>query len=380
MKLRVGIALFGLGVLFLVIAVGMPWYVAPAVTKLPYDLPKTTSVARATDARFLQISRVGDSVEIDIPQATLESTVEVLPNARQTADRLPKKLAGNAVVWDVYQTVKRTDRQEVISQYSTQLALFRVSGAAAPWNEQWLNEDGAAQTPIGNVTYSGQVYKFPFDTRKRDYQVFDRDLKRSLPAKYAGTETIEGIEAYRFEQRIENELLNTPQDSIATLLNRFTPEAANGQVFYSNTRTLWVDPMTGTYLKVREQQRKVLVSETGAETVLLDADFNSTKESIAGSVKTVKENRFKLNLIGLILPVAAAVLGLAALITGLLMVFRPARSAAVASESRTRPDDTLEMDQSGPLTDQVPPATHNWRSDDPTVPNPRQAPGGVEQH
>ncbi|HEX5597643.1 MAG TPA: DUF3068 domain-containing protein [Micromonosporaceae bacterium] len=378
MKLRVGTALFGLGVLFLVIAVGVPLYVAPAVTKLPYDLPKTTSTAQANNARFLQIAVVDGSVKIDIPQATLESTVEVIPNAKDTVDRLPKKLRGEAVIWDVYQTVKRTDRDEMISQYSTQLALYRVSGEAAPWKEQWLNEDGAEKTPTGNVTYSGQVYKFPFDTQKMNYRVFDRDLKRSLPAKYIGTETIDGIEVYRFEQRIVDEPLATPEESLTTLLGRFAPEATSGRLLYSNTRTLWVEPMTGTYIKVREQQRKVLVPDNGTETILLDADFNSTKESISNSLKTVRENRFKLNLIGVYLPFAAAVLGLAALVVGLLMVLRH-NTAAAAAPPRRDDDDTLEMSHSGPLTDELPSATHNWRTDDPTVPNPRQAPGEVEQ-
>ncbi|MBQ0903405.1 DUF3068 domain-containing protein [Micromonospora sp. U21] len=401
MKLRVGAALFGLGVLLLVFAAGLPFYVAPAVTKLPYDLEPTTSIAEAKDARFLKITATGSSVSIEVPQATLLSNVEVIPQPDDTKERLPKELKGDAVIWDVYQTVRRADNEDVVSQYSTELALYRISGAAAPWKDQWLNETGADETPVGNVSYSGQIYKFPFGTGKRDYQVFDRDLKRALPAKFTGTEKVKGVEAYRFEQRIENEALTTPESSLQTLIGKFAPGATSGQIVYSNTRTLWVDPVTGSYLNVREQQRKELRPNTGSPTVLLDADFNYTDETVSNSVKTAKDNRFKIGLISLWGPIAAGALGLLALVVGVWLVTRgnggnarhraaAAAAAPAADPAETRVDqepvrDTETAGQprteaaGGPLTDEIPPASTNWKSEDPTVPTQRPAPGEVEQ-
>ncbi|MGW5561010.1 porin PorA family protein [Micromonospora sp. NPDC003944] len=397
MKLRVGAALFGLGVLLLVFAAGLPFYVAPAVTKLPYDLEPTTSVAEAKNARFLKITATGSSVSIEVPQADLVSSVEVIPQPDDTKDRLPKDLKGDAVIWDVYQTVRRTDNQDVVSQYSTELALDRISGAAASWKEQWLNETGADGTPVGNVKYSGQIYKFPFGTDKRDYQVFDRDLKRALPAKFVGTEKVKGIEAYRFEQRIENEVLATPESSIQTLVGKFAPGATSGQVVYSNIRTLWVDPVTGSYVNVREQQHKELRPNTGTPTVLLDADFNYTDDTVSRSVETVKDNRFKIGLISFWGPIVAGVLGLIAVVFGVWLVTRPEGGTArhradpaVADPTPTRVDqepvrdpDTVEQPRpqpvGGPLSDEIPPASTNWKSEDPTVPTQRPAPGEVEQ-
>lgn len=400
MKLRVGAALFGLGVLLLVFAAGLPFYVAPAVTKLPYDLEPTTSVAEAKNAKFLKITRVGESVSIEVLQGDLVSSVEVIPQPDDTRDRLPEELKGDAVIWDVYQTVRRADTPDVVSQYSTELALYRISGAAAPWKEQWLNESGAEQTPVGNVNYSGQIYKFPFGTDKRDYQVFDRDLKRAVPAKFVGTEKIKGIEAYRFEQRIENEVLNTPEASLKPLLGRFAPGATSGQIVYSNTRTVWIDPVTGSYVNVREQQNKELRPDTGTATVLLDADFNYNDDTVSRSVETVKDNRFKIGLISFWGPIAAGVLGLIALVVGVWLVTRtndgaarhradpavapgadptqtrvdqePVRDAETAEQPRTEP-------AGGPLTDEIPPASTNWKSEDPTVPAQRPAHGEVEQ-
>ncbi|MBM0205496.1 DUF3068 domain-containing protein [Micromonospora sp. STR1s_5] len=398
MKLRVGAALFGLGVLLLVFAAGLPFYVAPAVTKLPYDLEPTTSVAEAKNAKFLKITRVGDSATIEVQQGDLTSNVEVIPQPDDTRDRLPEDLKGDAVIWDVYQTVRRTDSPEVVvSQYSTELALDRISGAAASWKEQWLNETGADGTPVGNVKYSGQIYKFPFGTDKRDYQIFDRDLKRATPAKFVGTEKIKGIEAYRFEQRIENEVLATPESSLQTLVGKFAPGATSGQIVYSNIRTVWVDPVTGSYVNVREQQHKELRPNTGTPTVLLDADFNYNDDTVSRSVETVKDNRFKIGLISFWGPIVAGVLGLIAVVFGVWLVTRSEGGTArhraepaVDDPTPTRVDqepvrdtDTVEQPRpqpvGGPLTDEIPPASTNWKSEDPTVPTQRPAPGEVEQ-
>lgn len=397
MKLRVGAALFGLGVLLLVFAAGLPFYVAPAVTKLPYDLEPTTSVAQAKNATFLKITRVGESATIEILKGDLTSNVEVIPQPDDTKDRLPKDLKGDAVIWDVYQTVRRTDSEVVVSQYSTEFALYRISGAAAPWKDQWLNESGADQTPVGNVKYSGQLYKFPFGTGKRDYQVFDRDLKRAIPAKFTGTEKIKGVDAYRFEQRIENEALATPESSIKPLLGTFAKGATSGQIVYSNIRTLWVDPVTGSYVNVREQQHKELRPDTGTPTVLLDADFNYTDDTVGRSVATVEDNRSKIGLISFWGPIAAGVLGLIAVVAGVWLVTRPnggsARHRAEPAEvdpTPTRVDQEPVRDEEtvqqprpqpvgGPLSDEIPPASTNWKSEDPTVPTQRPAPGEVEQ-
>ncbi|MEU8388906.1 DUF3068 domain-containing protein [Micromonospora sp. NPDC048843] len=397
MKLRVGAALFGLGVLLLVFAAGLPFYVAPAVTKLPYDLEPTTSVAEAKNARFLKITATGSSVSIEVPQGDLVSNVEVIPQPDDTKDRLPAELKGDAVIWDVYQTVRRTDNQDVVSQYSTELALYRISGAAASWKDQWLNETGADGTPVGNVKYTGQIYKFPFGTDKRDYQIFDRDLKRATPAKFVGTEKIKGIEAYRFEQRIENEVLATPESSLQTLVGKFAPGATSGQIVYSNIRTVWVDPVTGSYVNVREQQHKELRPNTGTPTVLLDADFNYTDDTVSRSVETVKDNRFKIGLISFWGPIVSGVLGLIAVVFGVWLVTRPEGGTArhraepaVDDPTPTRVDqepvrdtDTVEQPRpqpvGGPLSDEIPPASTNWKSEDPTVPTQRPAPGEVEQ-
>lgn len=377
MRYRViGAVLFGIGVLFLVFAAGLAFIVAPAVTKLPYDLEPSASVAEAPGARFLQIKKVGDDIVVNVNQATLESITKVTPNRKVTAD-LTGDLDSSAVVWTVGQTVRRTDTTELVNAYSAELALDRVSGEGLLWERQWLDESDGVKS---EVNFEGQVYKFPFRTEKKDYRIYDRDLRAALPARYQGTETIEGLEVYRFEQVIADQEQKVDQGRMAVLLGRFAEGATTGEIVYSNTRTVWVEPLTGSYLKVREVQHKVLVPDSGSQTVLLEATFEYTPDTVKASAERARDSRLQLQLVGLYGPIGLALLGLAAIIGGLLLARRAER---VYGQPRHRADDEVSAEDTtaahGPLTDELPPATHNWQPDDPTVPEQRSWPGEVER-
>ena len=331
MKRLVGAALFGLGVLLAILAIGLPMYVAPTVSQLPYDLERSTSVAEASGAQFLQIKSGKATVET----GALRTTVEVLPRAARTKDKMTGKLAGNAVVWEVFQAVRRIDNEELINAYSTELALDRRSGAATDWNEAWL-KDGTELPP----NYAGQVYKFPFGTEKKTYQVYDRDLRRALPAEFKEETTIDGVRAYRFEQVVPEQQVTVAESSVKLLLSQFAPGATSGQVFYRNTRTFWVEPVTGSYLDVRDQPHKELRPDVGSPTVLLDADFRYTKDTVTASADRAAENAQKISLITFWAPVVLGVLGLVAIVVGVLLVLRGPREVS-ARHRQPEPDQAL---------------------------------------
>lgn len=349
----VGAVLAGIGALCLAVAVGLPLYVAPAVTKLPYDLKPCVpgkevkgclkpSVVEAHNAQYLQIKVDGQTVDINVKTGTLRTTVEVVPQAKLTAQQLKdKKLAGDSVIWDVFQSVK-TDTGELISASSTELALDRVSGAAVNWPGQWINEDGT-NTPI---QYSEQVYKFPFNTEKRDYKIYDTDVRAASTAAFQGVETVGGVETYHFVQQIPETPVTVSKDSLSALIGRYAPTATSGSVVYRNTREVWVDPATGSYIKNREQPHQEFVPNVGSPQVLLDADFVSTPETIANSAASAKDNGSQLRLVNLYGPIGAGILGVVLLIVGLVMG-RP-RRAAPAHAAPAPADDAASFDETLP--------------------------------
>ena len=296
MKLRVGAALFGLGVLLLVFAAGLPFYVAPAVTKLPYDLEPTTSVAEAKNARFLKITATGSSVSIEVPQGNLVSNVEVIPQPDDTKDRLPEDLKGDAVIWDVYQTVRRTDNQDVVSEYSTELALYRISGGPP------------VEGPVAQRDRGGRHSGRQREVRRPDLQVPVRHRQARLPDFRPRPEAGRSGEVRRHREdqghrdvplraAIGQRGAGHPGEQHPDAGRQVRARRPSGQIVYSNIRTVWVDPVTGSYVNVREQQHKELRPNTGTPTVLLDADFNYTDDTVSRSVETVKDNRFKIGLI-----------------------------------------------------------------------------------
>jgi hypothetical protein len=178
------------------------------------------------------------------------------------------------------------------------------------------------------VTFTGQLYKFPFGTEKKTYQYFDRDLRKALPMEFQGTETIKGLETYRFQQVIPETPLNFAADRLTGLLGTFAKGATSGQVTYSNTRTIWVEPVTGTFIKVQEQQRKTLTPNTGAPTGLLDGNFVYTDQTISNNVSSAGNTKSQVLMISRNLPIGLAALGAVLLILGLILVTTGRRSAA----------------------------------------------------
>ncbi len=326
MRSRVtGAVLCGLGVLALVFAAGLAFFVGPRVERLPYDLERTQSVAEAPNATFLQIS----NGEVAVNRADLRSTITVQPDTRATAD-LEGDLDGEAAVWLVGQQVIRTDTNDLISAYSTSLALDRKTAEALPWEGQWLDTGNERQS----VDYSGQIYKFPFGTQKKTYQIFDRDILATQPANFVKTEEINGLETYQFTQEIRGGRQQVPADRLAALLSALVPGSTTGEIVYNNTRSVWVEPTTGQYIKVQETQQKTLVGNNGQSAEVLNAVFTYTDDTIARSADTAASNRQLLQIVTMWGPIALVVVGLILLVVGLMLIARrtPGRHAGPTEE------------------------------------------------
>lgn len=325
MRSRVlGAAALALGVVALIFAGGLAFVVAPTVKQLPYDMKLTESVAEAPNATFLQIT---DGVA-KVNAGNLRSTVTVNPDADATA-KLEKPLAGKAMVWLVGQEVMNTDTNQLVSAYSTALAVDRKTGAAQTWDKQWLDTGNRE-----SVNYSGQIYKFPFGTEKKTYPIFDRDILETRPANFVKTEQIEGLETYQFTQEIRNETQKVPTDRLTALLGQLQGGATSGRIQYDNTRTVWVEPATGQFIKVQELQKKSLVADGRPPVQLLDASFTYTDDTIRKAAATAKDNRQKLSMVSVWGPIGIAVVGLILIGLGVMLARRPSPAGAATPTQR----------------------------------------------
>jgi hypothetical protein len=341
MRRFLGAVLAGIGAVLLVLAIGLPTLLAPAVSQLPSTLQickpgsRTDPAgcvpsydAKATGATYLQFQ----NGEAHINTGDLIDSVEIVPQTEKTAAAIANgTLDSDAMIWDVYTTTKDSAGVKV-AQTSSEVALSRKTGAAVPWSGQFLADDSQS-----TVQFSGNEYQFPFNARAKDYPVFDDNTHTTFLAKYTSTDNIDGLDTYHLVMHIPSQQIGLPESSMSVLLSLFAPKATGGKLMYTDDKELWFDPNTGALVKFRDHQTKTLVADDGTQKTLLDGDFKSVDSETAQFVAYAKKNDQRLQLVGVFAPIGFAVVGLIVLIVGLVLL----RTPAAARPDATAWDDNL---------------------------------------
>ena len=322
MKRVLGIVLLGVGVALAVFAAGLRFYVAPLAINIPYDLEPSTTIAEARNATYLGVSTGRPSVET----GTLRSATYVVPQPGLTRDELTGDLDGSAVVWDVYSQISDTSSGNVITASEQQIALDRKTGAYADWDGASVDGDSAS--------FTGHSYKLPFNAEQRAYPFWDDQLGEAVDIEFVAVEEVSGLQAYRYEQTIDETEIAYNPDTLALLRGAF---GGSGDVFYSNTRTIWVEPVTGQFLDVREQPNLEFRPGRGDPVTLLSGDFSYTEQTKAEAANTVSSNRDEIMLVNSTLPIGAGAGGLVLLIIGVVLIATsgPRRSAGEPAATPT---------------------------------------------
>lgn len=173
-----------------------------------------------------------------------------------------------------------------------------------------LAEDDQAKYVGANASpHSGLINKFPFDVEKKTYPFWDSILKDAVDAVFVGEEEVNGLKTYKFNINV---------------VDRPAEIASGVQGKYSDDKTMWIDPLTGSIIKQAEKQVRVLPDGSAA----LDMDLAFTDAQVQANVDDAKTNGGKLGLVGK-LPWIAGLLGLLSL--GLGMLLGRGRDEAVAT-------------------------------------------------
>src|SRR5262245_36857401 len=129
MKRRVAsAALFGLGLLCLVVAAALAWLIVPSQSQYPFDTQPPDVVLAAPDATFVQAKTLDNGdVQVAVQHGGLTSRTGIKPDF-DAAAKLTGDLAGKTLIWNVYQATDRADNGEPINRAETRIALDRKSG------------------------------------------------------------------------------------------------------------------------------------------------------------------------------------------------------------------------------------------------------------
>ncbi|WP_216692822.1 DUF3068 domain-containing protein [Dietzia psychralcaliphila] len=229
------------------------------------------------------------------------------------------------------------------------------------------NADDSA--PTGFVR-NGLQYKFPFDTEQGNYDYFDASTFTTNPISFVGETTVGGVEAYEFRQELGPiDMWSSIRDHFAAISDGYDPAVESvlasyrregmtaGQWgmegdperevdmrrFYTNTRTVYVNPDTGQIVNGSESIFQFFAEDQDeAEAFFNDAAgmeaekaeptrtavrFESgwNEETKEQTQATAQESADTLNTFGRVLPAVLGVLGVLALIGGILLGVRGGR-------------------------------------------------------
>lgn len=185
---------------------------------------------------------------------------------------------------------------------------------------------GEGKPDVPEDTYGTTAYtvKLPFGTEREidgepaTYDFFDQTSGQAFPITYTGTETIDGLEVYRFEGGID-----------PIVLDQQFGELEGTRTGYENKgRTVLVEPVTGSIVSIVTSPVSSIVAPDGTQTVALEvtAPLTPTADTIAERVAEAQDSKSSANLISFTLPLILGVLGVVLLLAGLLLLARRARS------------------------------------------------------
>jgi len=303
MRRVIGLVLAGLGAFLIVAALLLPTYVAGQLVKFPINTYVVTTLLGPN------VSYFSPSMVRPVSGATMRITDTVKGDGAASTS--------STAVWDEFTYLYDVTNAKVF-QYSSRRAAFdrRTS--------QLVDCCGAhvgGNTSIHQSGLSGYVW--PIGAEAQTYNVFDTTVNRPMPYTYAGMSAIHGITVYRFvehvshsragSQTLPGSLVGSPGQASVTL-----PE------YYTATNTDYVDPQTGAILDVTETQKLTLEDATGVQRLLLfNGTLAMTPQSVQAAVNLDQSGRNKLIAFKVILPIVAGVVGLAALVGGILLARRP---------------------------------------------------------
>lgn len=301
MRRFLGPVLLGLGVFLLVLAGMLRFYVADRVVITPID-------------QYAQTVAPGPGSYLD-PAALQERSGDLVATRTVRADVAAS--TKDIAVWDVFVRLSTGDGTFV------RATLDRVASDRRTGEAVNCCREAVDSTP---ARHSGVSYKFPFDTQKKDYPFWDPNSKQAPAAKFVSEEKIQGLTTYKFLQQIPATQIQT-QEVPGSLVGE-TAASVQAPVYYTTTRTVWVEPKTGVIVKGNEQANTTLRDSAGqdkATVIKYDLTFDDATQK--AQAKLARDNISKINLVSLWLPLLGLVLGLIFIAAGLIIMRAADRSA-----------------------------------------------------
>lgn len=328
----------GLGAALLIAALLLSTYTKGKISKVPLDLDATL-VSDGTGTAFDPASLLGERfvVDRDVP-LTMQQQVSV--ESPSNAD---------VVTLQVGSSLRRTDKQQENGLLLAMVDTVTMDRSTAMAVSSESNPGGSVQKPraIDNqdpptsiaLPHDGLTYRFPFDTEKKSYPMFDPIAQKAYDANYDGEEDVNGLTTLRFTQNVgyDNDgklvepvkyssLYEDDADSQVTAraslwgIEGDPEELITMSRFYAAQRTFWVDPVSGAIVKTDEHAYHYYARDAlRPELTYVDYKISYNEETVESQVASARSERDRVALWGRILPITFTAVGLVLLVGGALL-------------------------------------------------------------
>ena len=316
MRRVTGLILVVLGIILIAAAIVLPTYVSGQIVKFPLN-ESTTATLAGTGVSYFSQTKLTEKTGVSV-RATYTIQGDAAAGSSSTA------------VWNQTASVRDVTNNLPVSAQTRRFAFDRHTAVL-------VNCCGANVNGNHAVHQTGIVgYVFPMGTQKQTYQVFDTTLNRAVPFTYSGTADIHGIQTCIFTENVSP--------------TKVTSVTVPGAFFHLQAKTVtlpelyqihlvyWVDPETGALLNVNENEKVTLQNPAtgGTVVVLFDGDLVATPATVTEVVNLDSSGRTELSLLNTIIPIAAGIAGVLALIAGLVLLVRKPRQNTDAQRSSSR--------------------------------------------
>jgi hypothetical protein len=287
-----GAVLAAIGALLFVVGGLVHFYVVPTLAVVPLDQDSVTSLA-AKDATLFDTATLAPI------------TTDLSVKARTVGDVKASKAApGDTAVWVNTTTVKSADGT-IRSQSVKRAAFDKTTAEAVNCCDNFMESEQGVRE---KVTRSGLMFKFPFSTEKKTYQLWDDTLAKPVKTTYTGQAKVDGHTAYVFENDVPATVVGK-QDVPGSLLGQQSNDNVSADSYYQNHNKYYVEPVTGAIVN-QVTQTKSWFSYQDNDLVTTEATIAYTPQQIKDTYDLISTKANLLHLANGYLPWVVAVLGL----------------------------------------------------------------------
>lgn len=322
---KLGAVLVGLGVFLLTLGLLSKFYAYPRLAVAPANQNSVT-LAFAEDATFFSIA---DRAEKTGDLLTTVNTVGDVNASKQISEKLGKPI----VVWEQMSysdapEFNKSDGHAPLTASRSRIAFDANTAEAVQCCGTFVTDgadlDTGTEKRNADVKFQGLLVKFPFNTQKKTYQVWDTTLREAVPASYKGTEKIDGVTTYKFQSKVDETDAGTQVAPASTFGLPIDGDVTLDRL-YSNTVNFWIEPETGAYVNLESNPLVTLNYQGEKVATVTDASAAYPERDVKANAKEYGSKATLLKIVRTWLPLVGILLGLALALGGVVLTLNGRR-------------------------------------------------------